>query len=205
MKDVEERHGLMPSRKRKLLLWGGCGIILLGGGVMGCRTMYDVGRITSSSMSPTLLSGDVILYKKGGPPAYWPKEGDILLFRAPEGGKKVVVKRMKKRLPRGTVVELPQQAEDSIAALIRRDGGQVVYRHGTSYINGRRTSRYRLQQDFYYVLGDNASASYDSRSFGPIAASSVVGRMGGVLFSIDVSALGWHRLRWQRTCRFHLP
>lgn len=50
----------------------------------------------------------------------------------------------------------------------------------------------------YYVLGDNRSNSTDSRHFGPIPDSLVIGRARHVLFSWDNEAEGLKKFRWRR-------
>lgn len=53
-------------------------------------------------------------------------------------------------------------------------------------------------QTSYYVLGDNADNSTDSRNFGLIPECSVIGRAKYVLFSWDREAKGMHKFRWSR-------
>lgn len=53
-------------------------------------------------------------------------------------------------------------------------------------------------QTYYYVLGDNADNSTDSRNFGLIPESSVIGRAKYVLFSWDSEAKGLSKFRWKR-------
>ena len=53
-------------------------------------------------------------------------------------------------------------------------------------------------QTYYYVLGDNADNSTDSRNFGLIPGCSVIGRAKYVLFSWDSEAKGLSKFRWKR-------
>lgn len=57
---------------------------------------------------------------------------------------------------------------------------------------------YGNDETYYYVLGDNYHNSTDSRNFGLIPESSVVGRAKYVLFSWDDEAPGLCKFRWKR-------
>lgn len=94
--------------------------------------------IPSSSMTPTLKPGDVILVDLRAYKDKKPKNGDIITFRKPEEPRKILVKRV--------------QAN--------------------------------LAEEEYYVIGDNPSASRDSRHYGPIKFSSITGRVIKPLLNI---------------------
>lgn len=55
------------------------------------------------------------------------------------------------------------------------------------YRGGRKISRYRFSQPYYWVLCDNRTAATDSRTFGVLPHSHVIGRCGKIIFSIDNS------------------
>ena len=134
--------------------------------------------IPSSSMVPTLGVYDRILVQKAFFTWHDVREGDIVVFThppldhcpgAPAGD---LVKR---------VIALP---------------GQTIYSAGHSvYINGHRLAEpylpgydplgppiasrqhpYRVPPGEFYVLGDNRADSCDSRYWGPIRGSSIVGK-----------------------------
>jgi signal peptidase I len=137
--------------------------------------------IPSSSMVPTLGVYDRILVQKAFFNSRDVREGDIVVFShppldhcgGPQGGD--LVKR---------VIALP---------------GQTIYSSGNSiYVNGRllaepylphddplgpqipdASSRhpYRVPAGEFYVLGDNRAISCDSRYWGPINGSSIVGKV----------------------------
>lgn len=58
------------------------------------------------------------------------------------------------------------------------------------YRGGRKIERYRFTQPYYWVLCDNRTAATDSRVFGVLPHSHVIGRCGIILFSIDASQTG---------------
>jgi signal peptidase I len=134
--------------------------------------------IPSSSMVPTLAVGDRILVRKALFNWHDVREGDIVVFTHPPldqcGG-----------VPAGDLVK-------RVIAL----PGQTIYSAGNSiYIDGHRLAEpylpaddplgppiassqhpYRVPPADFYVLGDNRADSCDSRYWGPIKGSSIVGK-----------------------------
>lgn len=102
------------------------------------------------------------------------ERGDIVVFRYPRDPSQFFIKR---------VIGLPGET------MVVRDGGVMVinesYPSGivldeSVYLEPETVTRgdisVTLSADQYYVLGDNRGASLDSRTFGPIERSSIVGR-----------------------------
>ncbi len=137
--------------------------------------------IPSSSMTPTLGVYDRILVQKAFFTWRDVREGDIVVFSHPPldhcGGPQEgdLVKR---------VIALP---------------GQTIYSSGNSiYVNGRLLAEpylphddplgppipdassqhpYRVPPGEFYMLGDNRADSCDSRYWGPIQGSSIIGKV----------------------------
>jgi signal peptidase I len=137
--------------------------------------------IPSPSMVPTLAVYDRILVQKAFFTWHDVREGDIVVFSHPPldhcGGPQEsdLVKR---------VIALP---------------GQTIYSSGNSiYVNGRLLAEpylphddplgpsvpdassqhpYRVPPGEFYMLGDNRAISCDSRYWGPITGSSIVGKV----------------------------
>ena len=99
------------------------------------------------------------------------ERSDIVLFRDPEGGAELLIKR---------VIDLP--------------GDRIAVRHGKLVLNGeplknlRRKSRLRqgsaktrsfgpvtVPEGHVFVMGDIRALSYDSRLFGPVPEDSLIG------------------------------
>ena len=133
--------------------------------------------VPSASMVPTLTVYDRILVQKAFFNWHDAREGDIVVFTQPPldqcgGPAGDLVKR---------VIALP---------------GQTIYSAGNSiYINGHllaepylpaydplgppiagRQHPYRVPPGEFYVLGDNRADSCDSRYWGPIQGSSIIGK-----------------------------
>jgi signal peptidase I len=126
---------------------------------------------TGGSMAPTFQKSDRVLVKKSG--RYKPRRGDIVVFKSPVDGNMNLMKR--------------------VAAL---GGESVEIKDGSVYINGEKMESPRLKNieyvstgkfgvegeafevpaDSLFVLGDNSVNSRDSREFGAVAESDLIGR-----------------------------
>lgn len=70
----------------------------------------------------------------------------------------------------------------------------------TIFINGKESSSYTFQQDYYWMMGDNRHKSEDSRFWGFVPEDHIVGKPILVWFSIEGINDGiknW-RIRWDR-------
>lgn len=128
--------------------------------------------IPSSSMAPTLLAGDHIVvtpYRFSSTP----RRGDVIVFRSPRSAEQLMIKR---------VVGTPGD-------LVETRGGRVIVRgHAVAepYVAAQASTFVAPQiipADSYFVLGDNRSDSLDSRSWGALPRSFVLGRARMILWS----------------------
>ena len=142
---------------------------------------YQTFWIPSTSMVPTLQKGDRILVQKAFFNWHDLHQGDIVVFARP---------------PRDHCGGPPDS--DLVKRIIALPG-QTIYSAGnTVYVNGRplaepylprvdplgppipdasRLHPFRVPAGDFYVLGDNRQISCDSRFWGPITGSSIVGRV----------------------------
>jgi len=128
--------------------------------------------VTGVSMNPTLPNNTYTIIKKFNNTF---NRGDIVVFKYPK-----------------------DQTQDFIKRIIGLPGEKVEIKDGSVYIyNAENLNGFKLGEpyilndnqvfangdgpislgsDEYYVLGDNPSASKDSRSFGPVGSSLIVGK-----------------------------
>ena len=146
--------------------------------------------IPSESMVHTLEVGDRVLVSRMSYHLHEPHRGDIVVFTSPfETQKKSVGLRQ-------------PSTEDFIKLVIGLPGETVEGKDGKIYINGRQlVEPYLAEQpigDFppktipkgdLWVMGDNRNRSSDSRVFGPIKKSKIVGR--AILRIWPVTRLGF--------------
>ncbi len=65
-------------------------------------------------------------------------------------------------------------------------------------INGKITTSYTFQQNYYWMMGDNRHNSEDSRYWGYVPENHVVGKPIFIWMSWDSNAKGFKKIRWDR-------
>ncbi|HLI15345.1 MAG TPA: signal peptidase I [Acidimicrobiales bacterium] len=138
-------------------------------------TTFEVVTIPSVSMSPTLQVGDRVLVDRLPGVLH---RGDIVVFRRV---------RADASLPAGTlvvkrIVGLPGERIASRAKRILIDGRPLAERWlprltGACAVSAYRIVPQRVAPGHYFVLGDCRGDSFDSRSFGTVPRTSIVGRV----------------------------
>jgi signal peptidase I len=128
--------------------------------------------IAGSAMSPTLNNHDYTFFKEFDK-SY--QRGDIIIHKDPKGSANVLVKR---------IIGLPgekMQIKDGKAYIYNAstpNGEALVEPYLASDINTLAVdeSVVTLGENQYYVLGDNRAASSDSRIYGPVDKSLIIGK-----------------------------
>lgn len=127
-----------------------------------------------------------------------PCVSDIIVFNSPGRPDILLVKRVAKVISVGDTIFFNEKNYLSLKKILDNECVSSFLRKKKVYINSRTDSSYRVKQNYYFVLGDNTSESYDSRSFGYIPESSVVGKVDHVLYSIDSDRSECCRFRFLR-------
>ena len=148
------------------VLSGAVAVLLLFQFVIG------VARVQGHSMFPSLEEGEYILYLRI--PAAW-QRGDVVVLRNHE--REEYVKRIA-ALPGETVEIGPETGTVSVDGRPLPDRFQLekTIIHDVAY-------PLTLDQDSYFVLGDNRAVSLDSRDsrLGPVKRGQIRGRVIGTL------------------------
>ncbi len=151
--------------------------------------------IPSESMTPQLEVQDRVIVSKLSYRLHPPRRGDIVVFDCPRtscpedppGGSLVV--RVARGVAEGVGLVQPS-TEEFIKRVVALPGETVEARERQVYVDGHRLVEPYLPEGsetvefdpvhvpdgHVFVMGDNRSNSSDSRVFGPIPRSSIVGR-----------------------------
>lgn len=149
--------------------------------------------IPSESMVPQLQVNDRIVVSRLAYHLHDPRRGDIVVFASPGPKTTVDSDPVLKKAARGllqAVGVMAPSTEDFVKRVIALPGETVDGHNGQVFINGKLLVEPYLPHgtvtsDFgpvkvpagrVWVMGDNRPNSADSRVFGPIRESSIVGR-----------------------------
>ena len=122
-------------------------------------------RIPSESMAPTLKPGDQELVAKLG--GHSPKRGQLVAFHSPLNGE-VLLKRVV--AVGGDTVGL----EDGVLVVNRRPVREPFVNHKA--IDSVYFGPVTVRPGTVFLMGDNRANSEDSRDFGAVRTSSIIGR-----------------------------
>jgi signal peptidase I len=176
-------------------------------------------ELQTNAMEPTLLAGDRVL-APGGESIGELLRGDVIAFHFPPDPKVVLIKRLiglpgdHLHIMRGTLVVNSRTTSEPYVEHLADPNASPFLSNFPSYADGdpsitpdgrKMLERYArlgelvVPQGGYFVLGDNRDYSYDSRSWGLIEASQIIGLVHEILSSEDPET------KAPRADRLHLP
>lgn len=132
-------------------------------------TVAEAFEVPTPSMAPTIQVHDRILAEKITGHVRPPRPGDVVVFKDPYGGPTPFVKR---------VIATAGQTVDVRGSAVWVDGKRLdePFTHGLPDFPGTVQLPAVVPAGSIWVMGDNRTNSKDSRYFGPIPISSVIGR-----------------------------
>lgn len=127
--------------------------------------------VSGSSMFPTFLDGEYLIVDELSYRLGEPERGDVVIFRYPNDIKKFFIKR---------IIGLPNETIDIRGSQItitneqHKDGLELEQPYVKN--NANNDIHLELKSDQYYVMGDNRTASSDSRYWGPVSRDLLIGK-----------------------------
>jgi signal peptidase I len=127
--------------------------------------------VSGSSMDPTFENGEYLIVDELSYRLDEPERGDVIIFRYPKDTTKFFIKRII-GLPGETVVV------NGKSVIVKNEANPEGLELDESYLSHETYSNIRvaLDEDEYFVMGDNRPASSDSRIWGPLSRDLIVGR-----------------------------
>ena len=181
-------------------------VVALGIAILVKAFVVQAFFIPSGSMENTLLINDRVLVSKFTYRVSEPKYPNVVVFESPlaeripepeKGPLQAVVDNVMQGLG------LQSSEQDFIKRVIATEGQSVEVKEGAVHVDGKKLEEpYRkdmdpmpdygptvVGEDKVFVMGDNRSNSEDSRVFGPIPKSTIVGKAFVLIWPLN-------RFRW---------
>jgi signal peptidase I len=180
--EIPPRGDTKRSGKRAALEWAILIVVAIVIAIVIKTFLFQAFYIPSDSMVPTLKTHDRVIVNKLSYKLHPVHRGDIIVFKTPKG-------------PNGKPID--PTIKDLIKRVIGLPGETISSRNGQVYINGEPLAEPYLPKgtvtnceqfvpdcfppgplptNEFFVMGDNRGGSRDSRYFGPISKSEIVGR-----------------------------
>lgn len=129
--------------------------------------------VRGQSMEPNFSDGNYLIIDELSYRLRSPQRGEIVVFRSPTNPSSRYIKR---------IIGLPEETVQI------KNGEVTIYSDNdsltldeTNYLPEELETLgdFQVSLDFneFFVLGDNRSASYDSRKFGPLSEENIIGRV----------------------------
>ncbi len=123
-------------------------------------------RVYGQSMEPNLHTNERLVIEKFSYHFHGPRRGDVVVLRDPGGSSELLIKR---------VVGLPGERVTLADGKVYIDGVALKEPYLNQVTQGQPRS-WVVPPLSVFVMGDNRSASRDSRIFGPVQMEELVGR-----------------------------
>jgi signal peptidase I len=164
-----------PSRHRGLVEWAVVLVVAVLVSLLVRTFVFQTYFIPSKSMEPTLYEGNRIMVNKLSATFGTIHIGDIVVFKAPPA--------------------VAEKCGDTVADLVKRvigvPGDHLTSRGDTIYVNGsplkENWSHYEplglplghvtVRKGDYFMMGDNHNNSCDSRYWGQVPHSDIIGKV----------------------------
>lgn len=132
--------------------------------------------VKGASMEPTFYDHEYLIIDELSYRFNEPVRGQVIVFRYPRNPQEYFIKRViglpgeEVQIKDGQVIIFNQENKEGL--VLKEDyltSGNITYNQDEEKVS--------LDEDEYYVLGDNRGASKDSRYFGPVNKNFIIGKV----------------------------
>lgn len=149
--------------------------------------------------NPNVKSVKKVIAPKGESASVFPKQAKNLDWNADNNGPIYIPKQ-------GQTVSITPESLPFYKRIIEvYDGSEmgeqqkITVKDDQVYMNGDPLDEYTFKQDYYWMMGDNRHNSEDSRYWGYVPETHIVGKPIFIWLSLDQNASGFlQKIRWNR-------
>lgn len=127
--------------------------------------------VRGESMLPSFNDKDYLIIDELSYRFYRPERGEVIVFRFPQDPNQYYIKR---------IIGLPEETVEikngEVTVTNRGNPGGFVLKENYLNENTPGEIKIKLDDNEYFVLGDNRDASSDSRRWGPLSNHLIIGR-----------------------------
>lgn len=138
--------------------------------------------VSGSSMEPNFHNGQYLVIDELSYRFHAPARGDVLVLRYPKDPKQYFIKRIiglpgeKIRVEGGHITIYNAEHPDGFRLSESYLSGQnITLPHDSTIVGGKNIIT--LGTDEYFMMGDNRLASSDSRDWGPLPKTEIIGKV----------------------------
>ncbi len=132
-------------------------------------------RVDGESMEPGLHTDEFVIVDKMSYLFQSPQRGDVIVFHYPLDTSKDFIKR---------IIGLPGDTIRITGSSVIVDG-QTLHEPYISLPFNFESKTLKLGSDQFFVMGDNRDNSLDSRSWGPLGRSYIIGKAVAVYWPVN--------------------
>lgn len=145
-------------------------VVFCGAFLAGNKFFFTVVRVNGTSMAPTLSHGDMYVLNKLSYTVRDPRIGEVVVFRDPDDSL-LSIKR---------VIGAPGDILSIQNGKVYRNDVEIAEPYlatntMTFMINNDLGTTFTLEEGQFFLLGDNRDNSLDSRSYGSVDKSNILG------------------------------
>ncbi len=132
--------------------------------------LFQPFMVRGVSMEPSFEQSDYLMVDQVSYNFRDPERGEVVVFHYPDNPQKRHIKR---------IIGLPEERvvieEGRIS--VEKDGELKVLEENYILSSGRKDEEVTLEENEYFVVGDNREASFDSRNWGSLPRENIIGRV----------------------------